>query len=43
MELPNWFSHALFKQYSDMMKDEKGRQAMEGEAMADELEEGMGM
>ena len=42
MNFPNAFSHALFKQYTETMKSEEKRQAMEGEAMADELEENLG-
>jgi hypothetical protein len=42
MNLPNGFTHALFKEYTDTMKDEKKRQALEGEQMSDELEESMG-
>ena len=41
MDLPNAFTHALFKQYTDTMKDEEKRQAAEGENMADELEDAL--
>ena len=40
--MPNTFTHTLFKEYTDTMKDESKRQAAEGEVMTDQLEESLG-
>lgn len=42
MDLPNSFSHALFKQYTEITKSKEGQEALQGENMTDEIEEMMG-
>lgn len=39
MDMPNAFTHTLFREYTLTMKDESKREAAEGEVMADELED----
>ena len=40
-ELPNWYSHTIYKEFIDTQMNEEKKKAAEGEAMMDELSDAM--
>lgn len=40
--MPNHYSHTIYKQYIEMLKDAEKQQAQAAEEMQDEMEDAMG-
>lgn len=41
-DLPNHYSHTIYRQYIDVMKDMEKQKALEAEQVQDEIEDAMG-
>lgn len=38
MNLPNWISHTLYKEYIEWLQDENAQKAASGEAVAEQIQ-----